>query len=92
VLFDGSEPLVRFVFRDNAALLRGYGVKGSGTPEGARSLQQYAPQAEFTGNVLAGVRRPDYPAGNSFPSGLSSAAAGADIARVRAETRRAVAN
>ncbi len=92
VLFDGSEPLVRFVFRDNAAQVRGYGVKGSGTPEGTRSLARYAPDAEFRGNAITGVVGNRYPAGNSFPGSLSGTAAGADAARVRSAVKDAATN
>jgi hypothetical protein len=57
-----------FRFRNNIGLHNQYGVFGDGEGMGLTALQAYFPDAEFTGNVIAGAQESRYPGGNRFPS------------------------
>jgi hypothetical protein len=63
-------PSTGFVFRSNIAPRGTYGVFGSGSGEGTRTLTAYFPSAIFTNNVIYNSVQglaPYYPAGNYFP-------------------------
>lgn len=61
-------PNIRFTFNNNLGALGSYGVAGSGVAPGTATLQAYAPNYEFSGNVLVGTPTHPYPAGTQFPS------------------------
>lgn len=54
IAFDGL-PTENLVFSGNVVSNGDYGIKGSGTPTGASTLDAYAPGAVFTGNTLLGA-------------------------------------
>jgi hypothetical protein len=55
-----------FRFRNNIGWHNTFGVFGSGVGTGLPAMEAYFPDAEFTGNVLAGGSDDRYPAGNRF--------------------------
>jgi hypothetical protein len=65
-----KEPkhMERFVFRNNLLKHNEYGVKGDGVNSGQPTLDMYFPGAVFSGNVLAGGPRAQYPRENQFPT------------------------
>jgi hypothetical protein len=67
VIFADGKPHQGFVYRDNLTAKGDYGVMGSGSAEGTRTLHTYFPGAVFTRNVIAGASAAAYPAGNFFP-------------------------
>lgn len=69
----GAGSTTHFVLRDNLLGRGALGVFGDATAEGIQSMQRYAPQAVFRGNVLIGGDVAKYPAGNAFPAGVLSA-------------------
>ena len=73
ITFDGG-PTERLVFRKNIVTRGEYGIKGSGTAEGAATLSTYAPGAVLIGNVLVSAPAESYgtyAGGNSFPATLA---------------------
>ena len=71
VYFANSPPdAYGFVFRDNLVRRGSYGVNGGGSSEGV-ALAEYAPDAVFVENAIAGVPtslQASYPPGNLFPT------------------------
>lgn len=75
---DTGQPTVKgFVLNNNLGTRSGYGLKGDGMAEGTPTLNKWTPGWTMEGNVLATQNAQDpisshpYPAGNSFPAGLS---------------------
>ncbi len=60
-----------FRYRDNIAPQNTYGVIGTGTGPGIRTLTAYFPGAEFKHNVIVGGAESLYPSGNFFPDSMS---------------------
>jgi hypothetical protein len=73
VMFAGTKPAVRFVYKNNILPHGDSGVFGSGSSTGATALKEYAPGHVFVKNVLAGApsRASAYPSGSFFPSSLA---------------------
>lgn len=71
--FDGTDPANNFVMRSNIAGRGNYGLKGSGTAEGAATLTKYAPGSIFTNNVIygLGLNSAAYPLMNYFASAVT---------------------
>ena len=66
--FDG-QPTTNFAFTGNVLTQGAYGVKGSGSSDGAATLAAYAPNAIFSQNTLIGGNAANYgayAAGNRF--------------------------
>lgn len=63
---------VRFRFSDNiTATADNYGVFGDNVGDGIAAMTEYAPTGTMTGNVFAGNRGANYPAGNMFTPAVS---------------------
>lgn len=60
-------PIDGFVFRNNLMRHNRYGVKGDSLGVGTATLAAYFRSLTFEGNVLAGGKASQYPAGNHFP-------------------------
>jgi hypothetical protein len=69
VTADGR-PHGGFVFRDNIAPHNEYGVVGSGSASGSRTLQAFFPGAQFVRNVIVGGSAASHPGDNFFPASL----------------------
>jgi hypothetical protein len=67
VSMDGG-PQQRLTFVNNVLPQTEYGVFGSNIGMGTAALEQYAPGAQFKGNVLPGQLERLYPTGNFFPA------------------------
>ena len=81
VVFGGDhDPHTAFVFQNNVVPDNGAGFVGSGTGVGRATIDRYFPKAIITGNVFAGGRPEQYPAGNLFArDDRNSRRAGADM-------------
>jgi hypothetical protein len=71
-LFAMGHPHRRFTFRHNIAPHNEYGIFGNDVGVGVAALDAYFPDAEVTGNVLAGGDAGRYPEGNVFPDSLDA--------------------
>lgn len=66
-------PSPNFVYTNNLSAHNEYGVKGAGMASGRDTINQFLPGAIFTGNILAGGAKANYPQGNHFPRSLAEA-------------------
>ncbi len=64
----GSQPMQNFVYTNNIAEHREYGIMGDNGQPGQYSIDMYFPGSTITYNVLAGGTGSRYPAPNSFPT------------------------
>lgn len=64
-------PHTSFVFTNNIALHNEYGIVGTGTAPGSRTLAAYFPDSVVRRNVFAGGRAALYPDDNFFPASLA---------------------
>jgi hypothetical protein len=72
IMFDGA-PSPNFTYINNlTARIGGYGIFGSGKGEGNVALNYYTPNFRVSNNVFAKANASSYPAGNFFPTDLSS--------------------
>jgi hypothetical protein len=67
ILADG-DPIAGFVFTNNVARHNSYGIFGSGSSVGNKTLATYFPNSLVTRNVMAEGSAAAYPSGNEFPS------------------------
>jgi hypothetical protein len=63
-------PHQSFLFVDNIAPANAYGITGTGTPSGLRTLEAYFPAASVRRNVIPGGNASVYPKDNFFPASL----------------------
>lgn len=71
MVFDGL-PSPRLIFANNIIPMNGYGMLGTGTPQGFPTFAVYCPDIVLAGNVLAGGPASKYPPNNYFPPDLAS--------------------
>jgi hypothetical protein len=64
----GSQTMPGFVYTNNIAEHREYGITGDNGQPGQYALDMYFPASTVTYNVLAGGMASRYPATNSFPT------------------------
>jgi regulation of enolase protein 1 (concanavalin A-like superfamily) len=76
----GGPAVNDFVFTHNLSRHNTYGIMGQGYGIGNSTLAHYFPGSVFTGNVLAGGKAANYPAGNFFPTVAAFDAAFVDAA------------
>lgn len=69
IMADG-EAHIGFVYRNNVTLHNQYGIIGTGTPPGVRTLAKYFPGSLVEGNVIVGGNPAHYPGKNFFPASL----------------------
>jgi hypothetical protein len=81
IVFGGDhDPHTAFVFQNNVVPDNGAGFVGSGTGVGRATIDRYFPGAVINGNVFAGGKPEQYPAGNLFaPDDATPHRAGADM-------------
>jgi hypothetical protein len=100
ILFDGA-PSRRLVMARNLFSSTTYGLFGSGTGEGARTLTQFSPDADVSSNAFTGREGGNYPTGNVFPTVLppgsysfetNNGSIGADRTRLLAATAGVMAD
>jgi len=63
-------PHTGFVFQNNIVPHNAYGITGTGTAAGTRTLSAYFPDAVVRRNVIAGAPAAAYPQDNFFPASL----------------------
>lgn len=71
VIIADGKPHHGFIFRHNVAPHNQYGIFGSGTGVGHKTLEHYFPGSVVENNVLAGGPARAYPSGNHFPRQLT---------------------
>ena len=64
----GSQVVQNFVYTNNIAEHREYGIMGENGQPGQYTIDRFFPGSTIAYNVLAGGSASSYPAGNSFPS------------------------
>jgi len=71
IIFSDGRPDPGFAYRDNIAPQNAYGIIGTDTGVGNRTLDVYFPGAELHKNVIIGGSASVYPSGNYFPATLT---------------------
>ena len=71
IVFSDGRPDPGFAYRDNIAPHNAYGIIGTDTGVGDRTLGVYFPGAELRKNVIIGGSASVYPSGNYFPAALT---------------------
>jgi hypothetical protein len=64
----GSQPIYNFVYTNNIAEHREYGIMGENGQPGQYTIDRFFPGSTIAYNVLAGGTASRYPATNSFPT------------------------
>jgi hypothetical protein len=71
IIMADQGPLAGFVYRNNITPHNDYGIIGTGTGVGSRTLSAYFPDAVVRRNVIAGGQAALYPEDNFFPASLA---------------------
>ena len=79
--YPAGKPSPRTSYTGNMSAHNAYGFFGDGSGIGMPTINAYMPQGQMTGNVLAGGKASNYPAGNFFPTVAAWQAEFVDYAR-----------